>query len=102
MIQVTEHAEGSILVVRAQPGARRTGIMGEVGGALKIAVRAPPDKGKANDAVIEVLRDVLGMKSSQIELLSGFASRQKRFLIRGLSKPNLETKLSDLLKSDQT
>jgi uncharacterized protein (TIGR00251 family) len=102
MIQVTEHAEGSILWVRAQPGARRTGIMGEVGGALKIAVSAPPDKGKANEAIVEVLREVLGVKSSQIELLSGFAGLQKRFLIRGLLKPNLEAKLSDLLKSDKT
>ena len=102
MIQVTEHAEGSILSVRAQPGARRTGIIGEVGGALKIAVSAPPDKGKANEAIVEVLRDVLGVKSSQIELLTGFSSRQKRFLIRGLLKPNLEARLSNLLKPGQT
>jgi uncharacterized protein (TIGR00251 family) len=102
MIQVTEHAEGSIVVVRAQPGARGNGITGEVGGALKIAVTAPPDKGKANQAIIEVLRDTLGLKGSQIELLSGFTSRQKRFLIRGWSKPSLETKLSNLLKIEQS
>ena len=102
MIHVTEHAEGSILVVRAQPGARRNGIMGEVGGAVKIAVSASPDKGKANQAIIEVLRAVLGVKSSQVELLSGFTSRQKRFLIRGWSKPNLEARLSSFLQSGQT
>ena len=102
MIHVTEHAEGSILVVRALPGARRNGIAGEVGGAVKIAVSASPDKGKANQAIIEVLRAVLGAKSSQVELLSGFTSRQKRFLIRGWSKPNLEARLSSLLQSGQT
>jgi uncharacterized protein (TIGR00251 family) len=102
MIDVTEHAEGSVLVVRAQPGARRNGVVGEIGGALKIAVTAPPDKGRANEALIEVLRDILGVTSSQIELLNGFTSRQKRFLIRGWSKPNLEAKLSRLLKIDQT
>jgi len=102
MIHVTEHAEGSILVVRAQPGARRNGIMGEVGGAVKIAVSASPDKGKANQAIIEVLRAVLGVKSSQVELLSGFTSRQKRFLIRGWSKQSLEARLSNLLQSGQT
>src|SRR4029077_9722576 len=99
MIQVTEHAEGSILVVRAQPGARRNGVVGEVGGALKIAVAAPPDKGKANQALVEVLRDILGVKSSQVDLLSGFTSRQKRFLIRGWSKPDLEARLSKLLQT---
>jgi uncharacterized protein (TIGR00251 family) len=102
MIHVTEHAEGSILVVRALPGARRNGIAGEVGGAVKIAVSASPDKGKANQAISEVLRDVLGVKTSQVELLSGFTSRQKRFLIRGLSKPSLEARLSSLLQSGQT
>jgi uncharacterized protein (TIGR00251 family) len=76
--------------------------VGEVGGAVKIAVSASPDKGKANQAIIEVLRDVLGAKSSQVELLSGFTSRQKRFLIRGWPKPNLEARLSSFLKSDQT
>jgi len=102
MIHVTEHAEGSILVVRALPGARRNSIMGEVGGAVKIAVSASPDKGKANQAIIEVLREVLGVKTSQVELLSGFTSRQKRFLIRGWSKQSLEARLSSLLQSGQT
>ena len=101
MIHVTEHAEGSILVVRALPGARRNGIAGEVGGAVKIAVNAAPDKGKANQAIIEV-RDILGVKTSQVELLSGFTSRQKRFLIRGWSKQSLEARLSSLLQSGQT
>ena len=102
MIHVTEHAEGSILVVRALPGARRNSIMGEVGGAVKIAVSASPDKGKANQAIIEVLREILGVKTSQVELLSGFTSRQKRFLIRGWSKQSLEARLSNLLQSGQT
>ena len=102
MIHVTEHAEGSILLVRAQAGARRNGIVGEVGGALKIAVSASPDKGRANEAIVEVLRAALAVKSSQVQLLSGFASRQKRFLIRGCSKPSLEARLSTFLQYDQT
>src|SRR5436309_9545330 len=102
MIHATEHAEGSSRVVRAVPGARRNGIMGEVGGTVTIAVSASPDKGKANQAIIEVLREILGVKSSQVDLLSGFTSRQKRFLIRGWSKPNLEARLSSLLQSGQT
>jgi uncharacterized protein len=102
MIEVADHVEGSILLVRAQPGARRNGIMGEAGGALKIAVTAPPDKGRANQALVDVLREALGLKSSQIELLSGFTSRHKRFLIRGWSKPSLESTLTNLLNPGQT
>ena len=69
MIHVTEHPEGSILVVRAQPGARRNGIVGEVGGAVKIAVSAAPDKGKANQAIIEVLREVLQFSGGGVQCL---------------------------------
>jgi len=84
-IQIREHAEGCVLSVRAQPGARRNVVVGEQAGALKVAVTAPPDKGRANEAIIEVLAESLGLKRSQIELVSGAASRQKQFLIRGVT-----------------
>ena len=67
MIALTDHAEGCILPVRAQPGARKTGIVGEQAGAPKVAVSAPPDQGKANKALIEVLSETLGLKKSQVE-----------------------------------
>src|SRR5262249_41572423 len=47
MVSVAEHAEGCVLPVRAQPGARRAGVQGEQGGALKVAVSAPPEDGRA-------------------------------------------------------
>ena len=93
MIAVTEHAEGCILAVRAQPGARRAGVQGEQAGALKIAVTAPPEDGRANKALIEELRQFLGVKRSQVELIGGQTSRDKRFLIRGLTRAQLEAKL---------
>jgi uncharacterized protein (TIGR00251 family) len=93
MIQLTDHAEGCVLPVRAQPGARRAGIQGEQNGALKVAVTAPPEGGRANQALTELLRDELGLKRSQLELLSGHTSRDKRFLIRGLSADELRARL---------
>jgi uncharacterized protein (TIGR00251 family) len=95
MIELTEHAEGCILPVRAQPGARRSGIQGEQNGALKVAVTAPPEDGRANQALLEVLREELGLKRSQIQLISGQTSRDKRFLIRGLNGEQLRSKLSE-------
>jgi uncharacterized protein (TIGR00251 family) len=97
MITITEHAEGCILPVRAQPGARRQGVQGEQNGALKVAVSAPPEDGRANQALVEVLRDVLGLKRSQVELFSGATAREKRFLIRGLTRAVLETRVAELL-----
>jgi uncharacterized protein (TIGR00251 family) len=99
MIVITDHAEGLILPVRAQPGARKTGVLGEQGVALKVAVTAPPEDGRANKALVEALRDLLNRKRSEVELLSGATSREKRFLIRGLSRAELEQRLSELLGS---
>jgi len=96
MIAVSDHAEGWILSVRAQPGARKAGIMGEQAGALKVAVTAPPADGRANKALVEILREALGLKRSQVELFSGATSRDKRFLVRGLGRDELEAKLAAL------
>jgi len=99
MISISDHAEGCVLPVRAQPGARKTAVLGEQGGALKVAVTAPPEDGRANKALAEVLREALGLKRSQVALLSGATSRDKRFLIRGVTKAELETKITTLLAS---
>ncbi len=97
MIQITKHPEGSIVAVRAQPGARRNGIVGEQAGALKVAATAPPDKGRANAALIEILAESLGVKRSEVELVSGATSRAKKFLVRGMAPETLHGKLNSIL-----
>lgn len=93
MIDIKDHANGCIVRVRAQPGARRAGIVGEQAGALKIAVTAAPERGKANQALIEVLCDELGLKRSQVQLLSGETSRDKRLLLVGMKAETLRAAL---------
>lgn len=83
MILLTPHPEGCVLPVRAQPGARKQGIVGVHHGALKVAVQAPPEDGRANKALMEVLCQALDLKRTQVELLTGQTSRDKRFLLRG-------------------
>ncbi len=97
MIAITDHTEGCVLSVRAQPGARKAGVLGERNGALKVAVTAPPEDGRANEALIEALREALGLKRSQVELIDGQTSRDKRFLIRGVAKAELEMRVAALL-----
>lgn len=72
--------------------------MGEQAGALKVAVTAAPEQGKANKAILEVLREALGLKRSQIEQISGETSRDKRFLIRDLSQGELEARIAAALQ----
>ncbi|HEV3119002.1 MAG TPA: DUF167 domain-containing protein [Gemmataceae bacterium] len=94
MIAITENAQGCILPVRARPGARTNAVLGEHANALKVAVTAPPENGRANNALIEVLSAALGLKRSQIALLSGHGAREKRFQISGVAKADLEARLA--------
>ena len=94
MIELTEHAEGVLLPVRAQPGAKANAVRGEQAGALKVAVTQIAEKGKANDALVEVLASALELKRSQIELVAGETQRDKRFLIRSVTRDELSAKIA--------
>jgi uncharacterized protein (TIGR00251 family) len=97
VITLTESNGGLVLAVRAQPGAKRTGLTGEHSGALKVAVTAPAVEGKANQALVEALRDLLNLKRSQIQLLSGETRRDKCVLITGIARADLESRIQALL-----
>ena len=96
-IQLDATPSGIVLSVKAQPGARRNGITGEHAGALKVAVTQAPEKGKANDAIIDVLVEALGLKRNQIELISGATSTQKKFLVTGLTRQELDARINSRL-----
>jgi uncharacterized protein len=100
MLSLEPHADGTILPVRAHPGARRNEIRGEQDGMLKVSVTQAPEKGKANKAVIELLAKKLGLKKSQIELIAGETSHQKRFLIHGLKADELTERVEKLASDD--
>ncbi|WP_020470686.1 DUF167 domain-containing protein [Zavarzinella formosa] len=89
MIEINPHSEGCVLPVRAQPGARKNAVTGEQAGALKVSVTAPPEDGRANAAITDLLRDWLSLKRSQVELLTGPTNRNKAFLIRGVGVEDL-------------
>ena len=92
-IALEPHPEGAILPVRAHPGARRNEIRGEQNGMLRVSVTQAPEKGKANKALIAVLSKGLSLKKSQIELISGATSPEKRFLVREVSLSQLQERI---------
>lgn len=85
------------LAVHAQPGAGRTQVVGRHGDALKVRVAAPPEKGRANDAVAALLADAFGVPTSAVELVSGAASRQKRFHVTGVEADAVARRVDELL-----
>ena len=65
------------LNVKVVPGSSRDQIVGWLGDALKIKVMAPPEKGRANEAVVELLSMKLGISTDDIEVVSGHSSPSK-------------------------
>ena len=91
MIELKKTSKGIVIPVKVQPGAKKDSIVGEWGGRLKIQVKAPPEKGKANEAVIKLLAECLGLQKSCIHIVSGELSRDKKVFIQGMtSTKNLE------------
>jgi len=97
LIALTHHAGGTVLPVRAQPNARRDALLGERAGALRVGVSAAPEKGKANASIARVLADSLGLKASQVALLAGDTSRDKKFLVLGIDPETLRGRLDRAL-----
>jgi uncharacterized protein YggU (UPF0235/DUF167 family) len=80
------HSEGTIISVRAFAGSRRNEVRNEPDGTLKVWVTQIPEKGKANDVIRKLLAKHLRLRASQVELLSGSTSPQKKFLLRNVTK----------------
>jgi len=97
-VQLEQTSEGIVLPVKAQAGARRNGVVGEHAGSLKVAVTQAPEKGKANDAIIEVLAELLDLKRSHVQLVSGTTSSQKKFLVAGVALDELHQRIERLLE----
>ena len=59
------------LRLRVSAGASRRRVLGVHGGALKLSVKAPPERGKANKDVLALLAETFGLATSDVEILSG-------------------------------
>lgn len=74
--------DGIEIKLKVVPGASRSQIVGPLGDRLKVKVAAPPEDGKANRAVVELLAEVLGIK--EIEIVAGHGHPEKTARVRGL------------------
>ncbi len=77
-----------IVKVIVTPNARKDEIIGFQEDALKVKLHATPEKGKANDKLIEFLSKELGIPKSKIKILAGHTSRRKKLEIQGMDKLN--------------
>jgi uncharacterized protein (TIGR00251 family) len=96
-MMLREVAGGVTLSIRAQPGAKKTAIVGIYGegeaAQLKVAVQAPPVEGRANEALIAFLAKMFGISKRSVELVSGQLSRSKVFLLQGITLEQVRSAL---------
>ncbi|MBN2560089.1 MAG: DUF167 domain-containing protein [Phycisphaerae bacterium] len=73
------------MTVKVVPGSSRDRISGLLGDALKVQVSAPPERGRANAAVVSLLSNVLGVSARDVAVTRGTISPRKTVFVRGAS-----------------
>lgn len=90
MIPIRDSDNSATFAVKVQPRARKNAITGAVGEALKIALTAPPVEGKANDACIQFLAELLNVPRGSVTIISGHSSRNKVVRVAGRTAAEIE------------
>jgi uncharacterized protein (TIGR00251 family) len=94
--------EGAAIVrLHVQPGAGRTAVVGRHGDAVKVRVAAPPEGGRANEAVVKLVAEMFAVKPAAVTLLSGESSRSKRVAIADIESDEVK-RLLELALEDAT
>jgi uncharacterized protein len=89
------------LRLRVVPGtSKNPGVVGRYGTAWKVRVAAPPERGAANRAVLELLASTLGVPRAAVRLVSGQASRDKMVEVAGLGPGEIEDRLASAERKD--
>lgn len=88
-----------LLDLKVSPAASRDAILGLYGERLKVSVRAPPERGRANRAVEELLRRSLGLDRGTVGLFSGEVSSVKTFEVTGVSADTLRERISAAIRA---
>ena len=82
------------LRLRVVPGADRPGVVGRYGEAWKLRVSAPAERGRANEAAIDLLASTLGVDAGSLTLVAGHGSRDKTVEVSGLTAEEAERRLA--------
>lgn len=93
MVAIRETGDGVTFAVRVHPRAKKNAITGEIGDALKISLTAPPIEGRANEACIVFLAELLNVPRSSVTIASGRNSRNKVIRVAGISAGEFRKRL---------
>jgi uncharacterized protein (TIGR00251 family) len=96
MIPIRETETGVLFRIRVVPRASRCESAGFQDDALKLRITAPPVEGKANEACIALLAELLRVKKGQVAIVAGHASRTKTVAIQGLKAAEITALIAAL------
>jgi uncharacterized protein len=82
------------LQLRVSPGAGKSAVVGRHGDGWKVRVAAAPERGKANDAVLELLAGALSLPRRSVHLVSGLTGRDKIVELAGLAPEEIDRRLA--------
>lgn len=86
------------LRLRVSPGAGRSAVVGRHGDAWKLRVNAAPERGRANESVVELLALSLALRRPDVRIVSGASSRDKVVELVGLTLDEAEQRLTAVQK----
>lgn len=89
-VTISRRAGGVRFTVRVQPRASRSEVVGAHGGALKVRLQAPPVDGAANEALVELLAESLGVPRRAVRIVAGESSRSKTVDVDGVEQALVE------------
>jgi uncharacterized protein len=78
------------ILIKAVPGARKDEIVGPLGDRLKVRISAPPEGGKANAAICLLIAAALGVRPSDVTVVSGHARAEKVLEISGTNQDAIQ------------
>ena len=82
------------LRLRVVPGARTSAVVGRYGDGWKVRVAAAPERGAANEAVLRLLSDTLGVPRGSVRIVSGDTGRDKIVALAGLGAAEIDERLT--------
>ncbi len=80
--------------VRVQPRASKDQVLGFRGDVLRLRVTAPPAEGKANDAIVTLLAETLGIAKGRVRIVRGRSSREKVVLVESVAQEEVQRRLA--------
>lgn len=84
---------GTLIDVKVVPGASRSRIAGAFGDGIRVQVAAPPERGRANEELCEVLAGALGVRAADVTVVRGGTSARKTVLVRNLAPDDVARRL---------